>query len=262
MRELFSVEGRVAVVTGAAGGIGGAIAELFSELGGRVVASDVDEGGLSRLVSRISSRGFDVRGFRADITSVDDVRSLIDFSLRSYGRVDALYVVPAINIRKPIGKYSYEEFDRVINLNLRGSFTVLKEFLEVMKNNPDGGSVVLFSSIRHLVVEPGQSAYAATKAAIVQLAKVAAVEYGKYNIRVNVIAPGVVDTPLTQQIKKDSDWYRAYLEKTVFKRWATPMEIASVAVFLAMPASSYITGTVIYVDGGWTAIDGRYEPKL
>jgi len=262
MRSLFSVENKVAVVIGAAGGIGRAIAELFCGLGGRVVASDVDEKGLSELVDLLSRRGCDVRGFRADITRVDDVRALVDFSLKSYGRVDALYILPAINVRKPIERYTYEEFDRVVNVNLRGSFIALKEFLEAMKKNPEGGSVVLFSSIRHLVVEPGQSVYAATKAAIVQLARVAAAEYGKYNIRVNIIAPGVVNTPFVQQIKRDPEWYRAYAEKTILKRWADPMEIASVAVFLAMPASSYITGSVIYVDGGWTAIDGRYEPKL
>lgn len=262
MKELFSVEGKTAVVIGAASGIGRAITELFSKLGGKVIASDIDEKGLNDIVNYISNQGISIKGFRVDITNVSDVKALIDLCLRSYGQIDALYILPSINIRKSIQKYTYEEFDRVVNINLRGTFIALKEFLEVMKNNSNGGSVVLFSSIRHLVVEPGQSAYSATKAAVVQLAKVAAAEYGKYNIRVNVIAPGVVDTPFTQQIKKDPDWYKAYLEKTIFKRWADPIEVASVAVFLAMPASSYITGTVIYVDGGWTAIDGRYEPKL
>ncbi|MDT7862667.1 MAG: SDR family oxidoreductase [Saccharolobus sp.] len=262
MRELFSVEGKTAVVTGAASGIGRAITEMFSKLGGNVVASDIDERGLNDLVKNLNNQGLSIKGFKADITNVNDVRSLVSFTLSSYGKIDALYIVPGINIRKSIENYTYEEFDRVINVNLRGSFILLKEFLKVMKSNPNGGSVVLLSSIRHLVVEQGQGAYAATKAAIVQLAKVAAAEYGKYNIRVNVIAPGVVDTPLTQQIKNNPEWYKAYTEKTVFKRWATPTEIASVAVFLAMPASSYITGTVIYVDGGWTAIDGRYEPNI
>jgi len=97
---------------------------------------------------------------------------------------------------------------------------------------------------------------------MVQLAKTAAAEWGRYNIRVNCIAPGVVDTPLTRQIKEDPEWYRAYLNKTALRRWAEPSEIAAVAIFLAMPASSYITGSVIYVDAAWTSIDGRYEPKV
>jgi len=103
-----------------------------------------------------------------------------------YGGVDALYIVPGINVRKTIEAYSYEEFERVLSVNLRGAFTVLKESIGAMR---DGGSIVLISSIRHLVVEPGQGPYAATKAAIVQLARAAAAEFGRRGIRVNAIAP-------------------------------------------------------------------------
>jgi NAD(P)-dependent dehydrogenase (short-subunit alcohol dehydrogenase family) len=257
--DLFSVEGNVALVTGAAGGIGRAIAELYAELGGKVVASDINDEGLRDVVEELSKQGYSVKDYRADITNIEDVRSLLNFVRKEYGGIDALYIVPGINIRKPIRNYTYEEFDRVININLRGCFILLRESFPYMRKN---GSIVVVSSIRHLVVEPGQGAYAASKAAIVQLARVAAAEYGKHGIRVNVIAPGVVDTPLTQQIKRDPEWYKAYVDKTILKRWADPKEIASVAVFLSMPASSYITGSVIYVDGGWIAIDGRYEPKL
>lgn len=223
------------------------------------MASDINEGMLDIVIKNLSERGYRVVGYKADITKVDDVRELLRFVREKYGGIDALYILPAINIRKTIQKYSYEEFDRVINVNLRGSFILLKESLPYMR---EGGSIVLFSSIRSVTVEPGQGPYAATKAALIQLARAAAAEYGRYCIRVNIIAPGVVDTPLSQQIKKDPEWYRAYVEKTILKRWADPREIASVAVFLSMPASSYITGSVIYVDGGWTAIDGRYEPNI
>ncbi|AAY81423.1 SDR family NAD(P)-dependent oxidoreductase [Sulfolobus acidocaldarius] len=260
--RLFSVKGMNAVVLGASSGIGKAIAEMFSEMGGKVVLSDIDEEGLKRLSDSLRSRGHEVNHMKCDITDLNQVKKLVNFSLSVYGNVDALYVTPSINVRKSIENYTYEDFEKVINVNLKGNFMVVKEFLSVMKNNKGGGSVVLFSSIRGTVVEPGQSVYAMTKAGIIQLAKVAAAEYGKYNIRVNVIAPGVVDTPLTRQIKSDPEWFKAYTEKTILKRWATPEEIANVALFLAMPASSYITGTVIYVDGGWTAIDGRYDPKV
>ncbi|TRM99389.1 3-oxoacyl-ACP reductase [Sulfolobus sp. F1] len=259
-KDLFSVKGMNAVVIGAASGIGRSISEMFVSLGGKVIASDVNEEELNKLINELSSKGYEIKGIKADITKVEDVRDkLLPFILSNFKKIDALFITPAINARKSIENYTYEEFDRVINVNLKGPFIVLKEFLKFMK---DGGSVVLFSSIRSIVVEPGQSAYSASKAGIVQLAKVAAAEYGKYNIRVNLIAPGVVDTPFTKQIKSKPDWYKAYAEKTIFKRWATPEEIASVAIFLVMPASSYITGTVIFVDGGWTAIDGRYEPEV
>ena len=125
-----------------------------------------------------------------------------------------------------------------------------------------GGSMIVTSSIRSLLVEPGQGVYAATKASLVQLARGFAVELAPHNIRVNAVAPGVVDTPLTAPIKKNPAWYGAYAEKSAMRRWAAPEEIAWPIVFLASPASSYITGTVLFVDGGWTAIDGRFEPPL
>jgi len=262
LKELFSVAGKVAVVTGAASGIGQAIAYVFASNGGRVLATDLDGEGLRTTVSTIRGWGCDAQGLQADVTSPTDVGRLGAEACRVYGRVDALYVVPGINVRKRLVDYTYEEFDRVVGLNLKGAFTLLKEMAGIIAQNPDGGSIVVISSIRHQVVEPGQSVYAATKAAIVQLARALAAELGRSNVRVNAVAPGVVDTPLTRQIKRDSEWYNAYADKTALKRWARPEEVAGPAVFLATPAASYITGSVIYVDGGWTAIDGRFEPKL
>jgi NAD(P)-dependent dehydrogenase (short-subunit alcohol dehydrogenase family) len=122
------------------------------------------------------------------------------------------------------------------------------------------GSIILFSSIRAQTVEPGQGVYAATKAGIVQLVRTAAAEFGPRGVRVNAVAPGVVDTPLTAPIKANPEWYAAYSEKTILKRWARPEEIAAPTAFLASDAASYMTGTVLFVDGGWTAVDGRFQP--
>ena len=126
----------------------------------------------------------------------------------------------------------------------------------------DGGSIILTSSIRSVTVEPGQGVYAATKTALVQLARGFAVELAQKNIRVNALAPGVVETPLTEPIKKNADWYSAYANRSALKRWAQPDEMAWPIVFLASNASSFVTGTVLFVDGGWTGIDGRFEPPL
>jgi NAD(P)-dependent dehydrogenase (short-subunit alcohol dehydrogenase family) len=122
------------------------------------------------------------------------------------------------------------------------------------------GSIILFSSIRSQVVEPGQGAYAATKAGIVQLAKTAAAEFGPHGVRVNAIAPGVIETPLTAPIKANREWYDAYAAKSVFNRWGRPEELVGAAVFLASDAASYVTGSVVFVDGGWLAADGRFSP--
>ena len=119
-----------------------------------------------------------------------------------------------------------------------------------------------FSSIRGFTVEPGQSVYAATKAGVVQMARTMAAELGHRGIRVNAVAPGVVETPLTRQIKDHPEWYRAYAEKGALGRWAQPSEIAGAVVFLVSDAASFVTGSCLMVDGGWTGVDGRFNPPL
>ncbi len=262
MRGLFDVKGKVAVVTGAASGIGEGIAYAFAANGGKVVAVDIKEDELSRLVRNLISQNADAIAVKADISDPESVKEIARKAIEKYGKIDALYAVPAINVRKKIFDYTYEEFDRVIRVNLRGTFALLKEIGLEISRNPDGGSIVVLSSIRSQIVEPGQSVYAGTKAAVLQMARTLAAELGSKNVRVNAIGPGVVDTPLTAQIKNDKEWYSAYADKSPLKRWASVKEIAGPCLFLATPAASFINGTILFVDGGWTGIDGRYEPKL
>ena len=152
-----------------------------------------------------------------------------------------------------------EEFDRVVRVNLRGTFNVLHAAGALMV--PQGfGSIVLFSSIRSLVTEPGQSVYSMTKAGIVQLARTAATEWGDRGVRVNAVGPGVVETPLTAPIKAQPEWYKAYADKTPMKRWAKAEEMAGPTIFLLSDAASYVTGTIVFADGGWLANDGRFTP--
>ena len=166
---------------------------------------------------------------------------------------------PSINVRKKILNYSEEEFDRVVRLNLKGSFNVVRASGRIMVEQRHG-SIVLFSSIRSVSVEPGQSVYAMTKAGIVQLVRGAACEFGARGVRVNALAPGVVETPLTGPIRANAEWYDAYAKKSVLQRWASAEEMAGPTVFLLSGAASFITGTVIYADGGWLAADGRFTP--
>ena len=118
----------------------------------------------------------------------------------------------------------------------------------------------IFSSIRSLVVEPGQGVYAATKAGIVQLVRTAATEFGPSGVRVNAVGPGVVDTPLTAHIKAQREWYDAYANKSILKRWASRDEMVGPTLFLISGAASYVTGTILFADGGWLAADGRFTP--
>jgi NAD(P)-dependent dehydrogenase (short-subunit alcohol dehydrogenase family) len=154
-----------------------------------------------------------------------------------------------------------EEFERVVGLNLRGTFLALRAAGRRMAQ-AGRGSIIAFSSIRSQVIEPGQSVYAATKAGTVQLVRTLAAELGPQGVRANVIAPGVVDTPLTAPIKQHPAWYQAYAEKSILRRWAQVDELVGAVVYLASDASSYVTGAVLFVDGGWTAADGRFTPPL
>ena len=162
-------------------------------------------------------------------------------------------------MRKPILKYSEDEFDRVVAVNLKGSFNVLQAAGRLMTAQR-GGSIVIFSSIRSQVVEPGQSVYAMTKAGIVQLVRAGAVEFGPFGVRVNAIGPGVVETPLTAPIQANAEWYAAYADKNALKRWARVDEMVGPTLFLVSDAASYVTGTILFADGGWTAADGRFTP--
>ncbi|MCP4429012.1 MAG: SDR family oxidoreductase, partial [Chloroflexi bacterium] len=145
--------------------------------------------------------------------------------------------------------------------NLKGTFLLMKAVATGMAAR-GRGSIIIFSSIRAEVVEPGQAVYAATKAGARQLVRTLAAELGTQGVRVNAVAPGVVETPLTQQIKNHPDWYQAYADKSALKRWAQPHELVGAVVYLASDASSFVTGSIMFVDGGWTAVDGRFAPPL
>lgn len=164
-------------------------------------------------------------------------------------------------MRKPLVELTDSEFDRVVDLNLKGTFRLVRAFGPAMAQR-GSGSIIAFLSIRAQVVEPGQGVYAATKAGTLQMLRALAAELGHKGVRVNAIAPGVVDTPLTAQIKEQPEWYEAYAAKTILDRWASPDEMVGAIVFLASQASSYVTGHCLLVDGGWTAADGRYMPRF
>lgn len=249
--KLFRLDGKHAVVVGAGSGIGRESALALAAHGARVTCADRDLAAAEETASRgehLTAYGLDVLDEAAITTAATDL-----------GTVDVLVFTAATNVRKRILDYTGEEFDRVVALNLRASFDLVRAFGKQMVAQ-GSGSIMGFSSIRATTVEPGQSVYAATKAGLVQLLRTAAAEFGPSGVRVNAIAPGVVETPLTAQIKANQAWYDAYAQKGALGRWATPDELAGAVVYLASDASSFVTGSVINVDGGWTAVDGRFDP--
>jgi len=257
MRSIFDLDGRRAVVIGAGGGIGAVVARGLSDFGAQVLCADVDEAAATVTATSITEAGGAAQALRIDVTDPDDVTAVASL----FDDVDVVVLTAAMNVRKRLVDLSLEEFRRVQRLNLEGSFLVIRAFGARMAER-GRGSIIVYSSIRAQVVEPGQGVYAATKAGVLQLVRTAAAEFGPAGVRVNTIAPGVVDTPLTASIKADDEWYNAYANKSVLGRWAKPEELVGATVFLASDASSYVTGAYLTVDGGWLAADGRYTPRL
>jgi NAD(P)-dependent dehydrogenase (short-subunit alcohol dehydrogenase family) len=256
--KLFRLDDRVAVVIGAGSGIGEAAAKGLAAQGAFVVCADLQPDPAERTANAIGDRA---NAHMVDITRTESVEELFRMVAAQYKRLDVVVTTPGSNVRKHITAYQDAEFDRVVELNLKGTFRVLREAGRAM-SELRGGSIIAFSSIRSQVVEPGQGVYAATKAGIVQIVRALAAELGSKGVRVNAIAPGVVETPLTGPIKAHPDWYSAYAAKSVFGRWASADEMVGPVVYLASDASSYVTGSVLFVDGGWTAVDGRFEPPV
>jgi NAD(P)-dependent dehydrogenase (short-subunit alcohol dehydrogenase family) len=242
--NLFSLEGKRALVIGAGSGIGRATAEGLAAFGAEVVCADIREDAARATAEAIggkaSARVIDV-GSAGDATE----------AAVELAPVDILIITPGINVRKAILDTTDEEVDQVFEVNLKGLYRLLREFGRGMTER-GGGSIVAFSSFRAVTVEPGQGIYAATKAGVVQLVRVAADEFGPFNVRVNAVAPGTVATPLVSPIKSVPEWWEAYRQKSIL----------GALVWLASDASSYVTGSLVMLDGGWTAADGRFRPPL
>ncbi len=253
---IFSLSGKVAAVIGGASGIGAAVVKGAADMGAIVHCLDVKA---EAAAATAAALGHNVHSGVIDITDQASVDAALDGIVATHGTLDILICTPGINVRKKILDYTNEELARVVNVNITGNFNVIRAAGRIMVAQRRG-SIVLFSSIRASVVEPGQSVYAATKAGILQLAKGAACEFGPFGVRVNCVGPGVTETPLTAPIKEQPEWYNAYAAKTTLGRWAQPEEMVGPTLFLASDAASYVNGTIIYADGGWLAQDGRFTP--
>ena len=241
----WDLTSKIAVVTGAARGIGKLTVQLFRERGARVVATDRME-----KVNALASQ--DVVTLVADVTREEDAATTMATAIERFGRLDILVNNAGRTLNKPLVDTSVEEFDAILDVNARGNFLQSREAMKVMA---DGGAIVSVASVSSVVAFKTQAAYAASKGAIAQLTRVMALEGGERGIRVNAVAPGVIDTDIMEGVVEGDGraMLRSFADQHPLGRIGQPLEVAEAIAFLACPASSFITGAIVMVDGGWTA---------
>ena len=237
---------KVCIITGAARGIGKATAVKFLGNGAKVVICDLDDGIVQSTVKDLSEYG-DVTGFAVDVTKPDDIRFMVNEVLKVSGRIDVLVNNAGITSDAQLVKMTSEQFDRVIDVNLKGTFNCTKEIATAMIRN-GAGKIINISSVVGIFGNFGQTNYAASKFGVIGMTKTWAKELGKKNINVNAVAPGFILTEMT--MKMPDNVLDMMKEKSPLKKLGTPEDVANACLFLASDESDFIHGAVISVDGG------------
>ncbi len=240
---------KVAIITGAAKGIGAATAVKFGKEGAKVAVCDIDMESIEKTVNEIKEMGGEAIGFKVDITKKEEIEKMVKTLMDKYGKINVLINNAGIISDAQLYKMTDDQFDKVININLKGTYLCTKAVVSIMREQGHG-SIINASSIVGLYGNFGQTNYAATKFGVIGMAKCWAKELGRKGIRVNVVCPGFVKTSILAPMPKNV--IESMEKKTALGRLAEPEELANVYAFLASDEASYITGAVIEVGGGVT----------
>ena len=252
--QLFDIAGRVVVITGGGRGLGAALAQGFAEAGARVVIGDQNAETAQNTAAEILARGSTAIAQGCDITDPQQVEALCDTTLQNFGALDVFVNNAGINIPKPAEELRLEEWNRIVNVNLTGTFICCQAAGTIMLRQGSGCVINICSVHGHVGSYVHKAAaYNASKAAIINLTRSLALEWGERGVRVNGISPGALRTELMATRLADPEYVRKSLERMALKRIGQVEDVVGAALFLATPASSWITGQIMVVDGGWLA---------
>lgn len=242
------LDGKVAIVTGGASGIGKGTVEAFVEEGARVIVGDVDSDGIGALIGKLGHNQVD--GAVVDVRDEAAVQRMVEQAFRRFGRLDIAFNNAGVGGFSPIQSYSLEDWDRVLGISLTGTFLCIKHQAARLIAQGQGGSIINVASLNAIQPTEGFAAYCSAKAGVAMLTKVAALELGRHRIRVNGIGPGLIHTPATVGMTALPGLEDAFMHEAPMGRAGEPEDVAKLAVYLASNDSSLMTGQTLYIDGG------------
>jgi NAD(P)-dependent dehydrogenase (short-subunit alcohol dehydrogenase family) len=252
LQSLFSLEGRAALVTGASGGIGAELAVGLAKAGAKVALNGRSVERLEETRKRIADASGESIVVPAEISDLDACREVVERTHTAFGRLDILVNCAGMNHRQPVVEVQPETYDEIMAANLRGPYFLSQAAFPHLRES--GGSILHIGSLTVTVGLATVSVYGMTKAALAQLTRTQAIEWAEHGVRVNCLCPGFIVTPLTENGLWDNEQKRKWmLDRIPFKRGGRPEEMVGMALYLVSPASSYMTGQTVYLDGGMLA---------
>lgn len=250
---LFSLKDRVAIVTGAGGGLGCWFSAGLAAAGASVLLTDHPRSSTEPTAELLAKQGAKVQQYACDLLEENAAERIVEEAIRRFGRIDVLVNNAGTNRREPIFEVSRQSWDLISTIDLRVPYELSRAVAKTMAENGRGGSIVHIGSLNNAIGLEGVSVYGAHKAGLCQLAKVMAVEWSRYKIRINALCPGFMLTPLTKPLWDDAGKEAWILERSLMRRPGYPEELVGTLLLLASHAGSFITGQTMYVEGGWLA---------